>query len=746
MKKFLAVFLALLLVSFTLSVYADEVSHHHCVCGAADCTENHEQTGAADWQAWDGDTSICTKTDGAAIYLYLENNVTITETFEISNGVTVFFCLNGNTLTIDKEGNPAVRVGANQKFVLCDCKGTGKITGAKGSAAKNQIRFGTVNCQSGSSFVMYGGSIADNEIIKANGGGIYVLGGTFTMHGGSIKNNKAPNGSGGAISVENGKIYTYGGEMSGNSAINGGAIHLKGTADGEIRNIKANNNSASKQGGAIYTESRRIMKIYSAELGYNNATNGGGIYINGDVDADANYTVDTIYVNINDSDIHNNIAGNSGGGIYINGGYRSNRGATISNTEIHDNSAEIDGGGIVAVQSAYINLDSTSIADNTCKNLGGGIAMFDYTRLAISKSGSTTTSENITTYITGNSAKNGGGIYTTAQQFITNIKCEIRDNTAANLGGGVYIGNNKSTAWPILKFATITNNTALQGGGIYLNENNTGVALGLGADTSVIGNTSSADGSANNLYLNDGKSFCFYVDVLNPVLSGNERIGVSTNETPTAEKSVDIEYGAGGGNHADGDHSNLIIPDNDSYKVIYKDYKHSLIPKDYTVTFDPNNGEAVQTKNFDFGEKVSGFDYPSRDGYTFDAWYTNGAAYNFDRPVTGDLTLTARWISSDDTAISVTPSKIVVFRLKKPAVLFVASYSENKLSDIKKIELDISESENYIGVLETGLNTANTTKISAFLWENSNGNPFAGISPLCESAAAEIYEAESDIS
>ena len=114
--------------------------------------------------------------------------------------------------------------------------------------------------------------------------------------------------------------------------------------------------------------------------------------------------------------------------------------------------------------------------------------------------------------------------------------------------------------------------------------------------------------------------------------------------------------------------------------------------------------------------------------------------------MTGDLTLTARWISSDDTAISATPSKIVVFRLKKPAVLFVASYSENKLSDIKKIELDISESEDYIGVREIGLNTANATKISAFLWDNSDSNPFAGISPLCESAAAEIYEAESDIS
>ncbi len=701
MKKFLAVFLALLLTSFTLSVYADEVSHHHCVCGAVNCTENHEQTGAADWQAWDGDTSICTKTDGAAIYLYLKNNVTITETFEISNGVTVFFCLNGNTLTIDKAGNPAVRVGVNQKFVLCDCKGTGKITGAKGSAAKNQTRFGTVNCQSGSSFVMYGGSIADNEIKGANGGGIYVLGGTFTMHGGSIKNNNAPNGSGGAISVENGKIYTYGGEMSGNSAINGGAIHLKGTARAELRNINANNNFAKKQGGAIFTEADTGLKIYDSDFGSNT------------------------------SDIH-------GGAMYLNGSdiyWPTN----IYNTNIHDNSAGTDGGGIYAGSDAIINLYGDSVINNACSGNGGGV------RLASGVYFNIDNDEKIF-YIKGNSANFGGGIYTNAHHFMIKGKCEIEGNNAANLGGGVYIGSTRSNIWLIFKYATITKNTALQGGGIYLNEDDTGRDLELGTDTSVIGNTSSADGSANNLYLNNGKKFWFRSDSLSG-LSGNERIGVSTSETPTVEKSVEIEYGFGEQYHADGDHSNLIIPDNGRYKVIYKNNQHSLTPKgSYTVTFDPNNGEAVQTKNFDFGEKVSGFDYPSRDGYTFDAWYTNGAAYNFDRPVTGDLTLTARWISSDDTAISVTPSKIVVFRLKKPAVLFVASYSENKLSDIKKIELDISESENYIGVLETGLNTANTTKISAFLWENSNGNPFAGISPLCESAAAEIYEAESDIS
>ena len=120
MKKLLAVFLALLLTSFAAAIYADADAHSHCVCGVTDCTKNHDGKGTDDvvWQAWSGDTTIG-KTEGStvgSVYLYLVDNVTISETLEITN-VDVYLCLNGKALAIKAAGSPVVRVGGNRKFV-----------------------------------------------------------------------------------------------------------------------------------------------------------------------------------------------------------------------------------------------------------------------------------------------------------------------------------------------------------------------------------------------------------------------------------------------------------------------------------------------------------------------------------------------------------------------------------------------------------------------------------------------------
>lgn len=564
MKKILTAFLVSVLAFCGTLAYANgEMSetHSHCICGVSDCTENHEET--VNWQAWNGDTDVGTvgDTSKTAIYLYLEKNVTITSTLNISN-VTVHLCLNGKTLTIDNAGNPAVSVGVNQKFVLCDCKDTGKITGAKGSAKKITTQFGAVNCQSGSNFVMYGGSISNNTVEEANGGGIFVNGGTFTMYGGSVNNNKAPNGSGGAISVENGQIYTYGGEMKNNSAINGGAIHLKGSTEGEIRNIKADSNTATGgkncMGGAIFTETGGLIQIHDVELSNNKAIKGGGIYLKG--------TVNNIYTNIYNVNIHDNSATGNGGGIFLDGNGTSNQTTCIYDSEISVNDSGNNGGGIFATSDAMFNLYGGTISGNTCAGSGGGIRAASSTYLIIADYQNPV-------YINGNRACDGGGISTAANAIQLIGQCEIEGNTATNRGGGVYV--NRSAMFLLFNQTMITKNTASQGGGIYLNKDDTGRELEILGGTTIIGNTSSDNGSANNLYLNNGRMFQFRKG-----MTGTEKVGVSVSEIPTFSNPVDIEYVFDEEWHdAAGDRSSLIIPDNDDYKVIYKNDKHWLIPK-----------------------------------------------------------------------------------------------------------------------------------------------------------------------
>lgn len=564
MKKILTAFLVLILTFLETSAYANgemSTTHNHCICGVSDCAENHGET--VNWQAWNGDVSVGTVDDTSktAIYLYLEENVTITSTLNITN-VTIYLCLNGKTLTINNAGKPAVCVGANQKFVLCDCKDTGKITGAKGSAESNTAQFGAINCQSGSNFVMYGGSISNNTVEKANGGGIFVNGGTFTMYGGSVNNNKAPNGSGGAISVENGNIYTYGGEMNDNSAINGGAIHLNGNTKGEIRNIKADNNAATGSkngmGGAIYTETGGLIQIHNVELSNNKAVSGGGIYLNS--------TANNIYTNIYNANIHDNSATGNGGGVFLDGNGKSNPSTSIYDSKICGNVSGNNGGGIFATSDAMLNLYGGTISDNTCTGSGGGIRVASSTYFAV-------TNYKNPVYINGNKASDGGGISTAANALNLIGKCEIEDNTATDRGGGVYV--NRSSMFLLFNQTTITKNTAPQGGGIYLNKDDTGRELEILGGTTIIGNTSSENGLPSNLYLNNGRMFQFRKG-----LTGSEKVGVSVSETPTFSEPVDIEYVFDEEWHdTGGDRSNLIIPDNADYKVIYKNNKHWLIPK-----------------------------------------------------------------------------------------------------------------------------------------------------------------------
>ena len=66
----------------------------------------------------------------------------------------------------------------------------------------------------------------------------------------------------------------------------------------------------------------------------------------------------------------------------------------------------------------------------------------------------------------------------------------------------------------------------------------------------------------------------------------------------------------------------------------------------YTVSFDSMGGSSIDTKTADYNTAVSQPEKPTKMGYTFGGWYTDYActkAYDFAAPVTGDMTLYAKW-------------------------------------------------------------------------------------------------------
>lgn len=59
----------------------------------------------------------------------------------------------------------------------------------------------------------------------------------------------------------------------------------------------------------------------------------------------------------------------------------------------------------------------------------------------------------------------------------------------------------------------------------------------------------------------------------------------------------------------------------------------------YTVTFD----SGVNAQTVEHGSKANKPSDPEKGGYTFLAWYNGEEKFDFDTPITADITLTARW-------------------------------------------------------------------------------------------------------
>ncbi|MBO5479804.1 MAG: InlB B-repeat-containing protein [Clostridia bacterium] len=67
----------------------------------------------------------------------------------------------------------------------------------------------------------------------------------------------------------------------------------------------------------------------------------------------------------------------------------------------------------------------------------------------------------------------------------------------------------------------------------------------------------------------------------------------------------------------------------------------------WMVTFDVGEGTAVEAVEVKDGDKLAILEtIPTRENHIFDGWMLNGEEYDFETPVTGALTLTAKWANA----------------------------------------------------------------------------------------------------
>lgn len=65
--------------------------------------------------------------------------------------------------------------------------------------------------------------------------------------------------------------------------------------------------------------------------------------------------------------------------------------------------------------------------------------------------------------------------------------------------------------------------------------------------------------------------------------------------------------------------------------------------KKYEVTFKTNGGSKLDSLVIKSGSKIEDVEEPTKEGYKFLGWYSNGKEFDFDKKIEEDVTLVAKW-------------------------------------------------------------------------------------------------------
>ena len=276
------------------------------------------------------------------------------------------------------------------------------------------------------------------------------------------------------------------------SGAQGGGIAMSNTnaKEGKVYGCTFDRCTASNQGGGFYCVAIKVeIGDYTYPVGQAPTTAGAGSYIR-----DENGNIIGRH-----TEIKNCTSSNEGGGVYHarndNKSSLTVENATVSGNQIRNSSK--NGGGIYT-NARKVVIEGSTITDNKCTNLGGGVyanpqgvysnnADKDFhnkIRMIVSDS---TISRNI-------ASSSGSGVWfdtnnddnNRAKQILNIEGSAIDGNTSGNQGGGIYtlaktvtIGASETKTDSNGKAirSSISNNTAKSGGGIYQSRNVEGSKL-----------------------------------------------------------------------------------------------------------------------------------------------------------------------------------------------------------------------------------------------------------------------------
>ena len=304
----------------------------------------------------------------------------------------------------------------------------------KNTATKN----GGAGVVYSSAYVEFTGGTVELNTAGENGGAFSATGanGSMLFEDVNFHSNSASS-HGGALN-SNGTLTVTGGVHIDNTAVKNGGFLYTGNATVALGGFTASNCTAVKGGFVYASGSNNNIEVEVCEIKECSATIGGAIY-----------TFYNLY--ISESNIHDNEAtSGSGGAIYLD----TAGDLYLGESTIEDNTAYSNGGAVFSTGiNCNIVLNGTHVIGNSAQN-GGAI----YSGCGASITGGT---------ISGNSASVSGGVLHMGNVTSSILDCEIYENTAGDKGGVVY-ASGQSSSLSIGEGCEVHDNSAnVEGGVVY---------------------------------------------------------------------------------------------------------------------------------------------------------------------------------------------------------------------------------------------------------------------------------------
>ena len=411
---------------------------------------------------------------------------------------------------------------------------------------------------------------------------------------------KYDNGAGQSYNYYGGGVYV---ETGASFVLAGGTIYACGVQSGANQAF----------GGGIYAEGGSVTMsggaIRNCVLSANNGANGGGVYIY----SGASFTME--------GGVISGCSAKDGGGILTSGCTVQITGGRIENCK-----ASGCGGGLyIGGHADQISVLDAAISGCEARR-GGGVALMGFAELELGENAR----------ITGCKATNGAAVYMDLGSTFTvnHPGCFLYAN-GGRVEGTVYVGTNKiGTKNNYVDSVKATNaidhtdgKPTVFTGDVYCEGDIRGGSFyGSVTVTDSNGNM----GIAWEKFCGNISGGTFY----GPVTTECHVSGGTFYRGLTMNKNAKLS-GKPMNTGADiNDKTNIPNPDGTPVTVTYA----------YGAL-----GGTYATQIVQAGEKAIEPDVPSRQGYQFTDWYLDDTKYDFAAPVTGDMTLTAKWTAKSYT-------------------------------------------------------------------------------------------------